>query len=260
MLEERIIERSNKFIYIYENEKRKALVEKMTNKYPVIVDRKRPMCVCINEVGLPQKISLDKIDKVKIVFFAKEYLSFLLAYNLLRAVKEQVGFETFSINRASNFLRYLNSLIDTNSFQISTLEELLSNIEKSKNSYLENYLKFIQTGNVDIFFNDLKIKFMDIFGFVKNLKMLLKNPSYFCIVFVYKQKDEVINYSIRAINSLIGIKNNFDFCINVVCTPGKWKEYLDINKYVLMYRKDYDVIEIDSSLKNYVDELKNKNC
>jgi len=91
-LKKEIMEQSrHQFIYGYYNEKRKLFFQQLENEYPIKFDCNSPMCIYLNEFGLP-KISIDDCDlnNNKIDILSRQYLSFVIAHAILQKSKNTV--------------------------------------------------------------------------------------------------------------------------------------------------------------------------
>lgn len=78
----------HQFIYGYDNEQRKILLQKLDGEYLVKNDCDYPICIYLNEFGLPKILGCtDELDNKKINILSREHLSFTIVQAILEKTK-----------------------------------------------------------------------------------------------------------------------------------------------------------------------------
>lgn len=247
-----IIEQNrHQFIYGYNGDERRIFLKGIENDFPIKVNENIPMAIYLDEIYLPEiDLSNKDVDKFRMYSIGREQFNFVVAQNILSKIlrKEENNFNEQSVEK---FLSAINRLyLNSSCKNIETLDELLNGLKESQKFYEEYY-----TGhNLDI--NELKIQFLDIAFFVRYIKKLLNNNSYFGIIVDHQREISLITK--MAINALVASRINSDISMKVACEPGEWRVYTDFNGEHIDSIHDYGIVNLDNSEKEYTRKLKNK--
>lgn len=246
----------HQFIYCYDNEQRKELLQELNIEYISKVNSNTPISVYLNEFGLPKKPICDDIDKFKIDIIAREYLAFKIAYEILLKIKTYVDINLFSEN-IKRLLGYVNRcFLNTDFEKINSLEDLIKSIEESIEFYMTYYLEYVKSGKEIKSISEVRIPFLQLEIFISQFKRILNCKSYFGILL---DKDSDISISsMKAVNSLISARINSDLSIKVLVEPDKWETFFNLTGEVIESVHDYGIIEVDDSLNQYIRKRRNK--
>lgn len=245
----------HQFIYGYNDDKRKYFLHQLVAGYPIKIDCNSPMCIYLNEFGLP-KVSIidDKLDNNKIDILSREYLSFSIAYAILQKSKDSVDLDLLN-TRLIRLLDLLNkNNVNPGYKKIKSLDELILTLAETKEFYKSYYLDYVRTGKEDKSINDIAMPFLHLEFFVSQYKRVLNNKSYFGIII--DKSDDISLASTRNVNFLVGSRINSDISMKIVVEPGKWDSYIDPNGQYVEAVHDYGVVELDDSQAEYVKKLK----
>lgn len=245
----------HQFIYSYNDDKRKTFLQQLVDSYPIKIDCNSPMCIYLNEFGLP-KVSIidDKLDNNKIDILSREYLSFSIVYAILQKSKDSVDLE-FLNTRIIRLLNMLNKYnVNPGYKEIKSLDELILTLDETKEFYKLYYLDYVMEGKEDKSINDIAMPFLHLESFVSQYKRVLNNKSYFAIIM--DKSNDISLASTRNVNFLVGSRINSDISMKIVVEPGKWDSYIDSNGQYVEAVHDYGVVELDDSQAEYVKKLK----
>ncbi len=245
----------HQFIYSYNDDKRKTFLQQLVDSYPIKIDCNSPMCIYLNEFGLP-KVSIidDKLDNNKIDILSREYLSFSIAHAILQKSKNTVDADLLN-SRITRLLSLLNKYnVNPGYKEIKSLDELILTLFNSKEFYMSYYLDYVKTGKEDKSIDGIAMPFLQLEFFASQYKRVLNNKSYFGIVI--DKCDDISLASTRAVNFLVGARINSDISMKIVVEPGKWDSYIDSNGQYVEAVHDYGVVELDDSQAEYVKKLK----
>lgn len=226
------------FIYDYGIDRQNYLIQ-LETAYPIKTEQYSPMAICMDDLRLPD-IRNEEIDKTKIAILTREYLIYSIAYKILKKVYEQIDINLLSdrINNLSFWLEKNSS----NSDKIDELKQLLQNLEKSVNFYIESYFEVLKTGKFSLDFDKLPISYMNIERFTKDIKSFLNNKSYFGIVI--NQQGQISLELQQAINWLVTKRINSNISIKVFCEEDAWKTYYDLDGVLAENIHDYENVKI----------------
>ncbi|MDE5888938.1 MAG: hypothetical protein K2H20_02850, partial [Bacilli bacterium] len=218
---------------------------------PIVLDQNKPMGIYLDTLGFPKvETDIKTLDNGKLDLFAREYFNFVLWDNLISSFRENVDTEKEQV-RIEKFLTRISNL---DGHRSKTIEDYARAIKNSRDAFLEAYMKYIQTGEIDSFIDKLEVPFIMVEYSIKKFKVMLNNNSFFAVV---ADNQEVIStYSCRAINNIVSSRINGDISMNVATDPDKWKTYYAQNGQLAEYVHDYGVIELDNSLNEHVKKLK----
>ena len=255
-LRKTIMEQSrHQFIYSYNDDRRKQFLQKLESEYPIVMNCNAPMCIYLNEFGLPKiPIEFDELDNTRINTISREYLSFTIAHSILEKSKNNVDKDLLN-SRLRKLLDLINKYnLNDDCKEITSIDELISAFEQSKLFYMSYYLEYFKNGNTTMSISDLPIPFLQLESFVSQYKRALNNKSHFGIV-LDKQED-ISTESTRAVNSFVASRINKDISIKAVVEPGNWETYISDNGQYIEAVHDYGIIELDDSQSEYVKRLK----
>jgi len=245
------LESRHQFIYGKNGIDREKFLRQFSYENPVILDDDVPCVIYMDFKELPQINEAKSIDITSLRILS-EYLNFSIAYNILSRVISDIPLETLKI-RQQEFLARINRIYSTD---FDSLEELLNVLKYTIDFYKKNYDYYLKTGDVNIPVNELPICFLDVDFFIRYVKRLLNNNSYFALVFDQQENMPVIFQ--KLINNFISSRINSDISIKVACEPDEWKIYTDVNGNLIERTHDFGEVDLDGSLKKYVKIQKNK--
>ena len=230
----------NRHMFIYDDGiERQNYLTQLENAYPIKTEQYSPMAIYMDELRLPN-VNNEEIDKTKIAILTREYLIYSIAYKILKKIYEQIDINSLNdrINNLSFWLEKNNSDID----KINELKQLLQNLEKSVNFYIESYFEVLKTGKFSLDFDKLPISYMNIEKFTKDIKSFLNNKSYFGIII--NQQGQISLELQKAINWLITKRINSNISIKVFCQESNWETYYDLDGTLAENIHDYESVKI----------------
>lgn len=241
----------HQFIYGYNNDERRIFLQGIENDFPIKVNENIPMAIYLDESYLAEiDLKNTDVDKFRMYSIGREQFNFVIGQNILNKILRQAE-NNLNEQSVEKFLSSINKLYLSSSCKnIETLDELLNVLKKSQKFYEEYYAG----QHLDI--NELKIQFLDITSFIRHIKKLLNNNSYFNIIVDYRS--EISQISKIAINALVASRINSDISMKVACEPGEWKVYTDFNGQHIDSIHDYGIVNLDNSEREYTRKLKNK--
>lgn len=252
-IENQIISDNNhQFIYKFDENERKQFLQDIVNNHPVIMNENRPMAIYLNKIGLPKfYLHQHELDKIKLATFCSEYLNFSIAHEITDSLLKNYDYKNTDDN-ILKFLEFINEIADHN-INISTLHELNDILKKTRDTYYENYCIYKKIGEHSDFINELPIPFLDIQYYLKKIKEIINNNSYFCILINYQ--DDISLHSIQAINSLVSSRINSDISIKIASDYNAWPTHYSLNGDLIQNVHDYTEINLDNNCSNYVKKL-----
>ncbi len=252
-LEDSIMEMRHHFIYGRAKAEREKSLREVALNNPIVLDQNKPMGVYLDRIGLPKvETEVRGLDKDRFNLFAREYFGFVLWDNLLTKFRESVDIDKEK-KRIDVFLERISCL---DGYKAKTIEDYARVIKNSRDAFLEAYIKYVQTGEVGNFIENLEVPFIMIEYSIKKFKGMLNNNSFFAII--AEHNETISNSSYRAINNIVCSRINGDISMNVATEPDSWKTYYGMNGQLAEYVHDYGVIELDNSLNEHIKKLKMK--
>lgn len=245
----------HQFIYAYNGQERTGFLKKLALKYPIILDKSRPMGIYLEEIGIPKSDkSMEGLDKIALSAFHREYFYFLVASGIVDTSFKQISEQDLEC-RTKEFLNRVNKLMLNKAHtSISSLQELKIILNEVKQAYLFNYEQYIASGQLKSFVDNLPISFLWLDKFVELYKKMLNNNSYFAILIDHQKPINSLSY--RAINSLVASRINADLSMKVICEPKSWGSHCDFNGNFIENVHDYGTVELDDSFKEHMKKLK----
>lgn len=253
-LKKQIMEQSRHlFIYGYNNEHRTQFLKSLEKKYPIIFDSNKPIALYFDSLGFPKvDADLNNNDSHLIHTMSREYLYFTIASKIL--LESMENDKEILNNRLTKLISLINRNKNIGHAEIETADDLLKEIETSRNFYYENYLNYVNGLIKNIPVNDITVPFLQLEMFISKYKEAMNIDSYFGIIFD-KKGQQAIN-STQAINNLIGGRINKDISVKAVIEPNDWETYYDANGQYIEATHDYGTVEMDNSFQNHIKTLK----
>ena len=255
-LRKTIMEQSrHQFIYSYNDDRRKLFLQKLDSEYPVVMDCNNPMCIYLNEFGLPKvPMEFEALDNNRIDILSREYLSFTIAHAILEKSKNNIDNNLLN-SRIRRLLDLINKYdLNGDYKEITSLDELISVLKQSKSFYMSYYLEYIKTGKETMSISELPIPFLQLESFVSQYKRALNNKSHFGIVL--DKYDDILLESTKAVNLFVSSRINSNISMKIVLEPDNWDTYITPNGQYAEAIHDYGIIELDDSRTEYVKQLK----
>jgi hypothetical protein len=234
----------HQFIYGQNGKRREEILRGIVNDNPICCDINEPGSIILDNDYLSGGESVVQLDSYKKLAAAREHLSFAVCGKLLDEAL------SLDINaRSDEFLDRMNRLFVGSGKSIDDLETLVKVLYQARDFYRDGYKTYLETG-VFPSLEELPIKFMEIDMFMRYYKKLLNNNSYFSVV--VDQQSPISSLSKRAINDVVGKRINKDISMKVACQPDEWETYYDLGGQFIQDVHDYGIVELDSSLSQYV--------
>ena len=246
---------SHKYVYGYYRNARCNFLKSLEDIYPVVFDCDKPIAIYLDNFSLPM-IDCNKkdIDKNLLCTLSSEYLYFSIVYSIMNKIVEIDGFNILE-DRVKKILNYFNFMCLNEDFsKIDSIDKLLIALKKSKDFYFNYYHDYMSLDVLRFNINDLEIPFVDICSYLKVMKEILNNNSYFSLIVDCKHDVPVISKS--AINSFVASRCNKDISFNVITDIDDWNVYYDLNGNVVQYIHDYDIIKLDSNYDDYMKRIR----
>lgn len=247
IIEEQIMkQREHKFIYSNNTNNRSNDLKKMISKFPINIKSEKTMGIYVPKIGIP----LDSREEhimcpemiYKINYIAREYLNYLIEYNLIKNIidnKEVINKIEFSL------LNVINSAYFNRLFVINDINTYLYEIELILNMLIDVYDKVLETGMLHELVNYIPHKFISIEWLCDILKKLLITDEPFTLILDNKTKVSLA--SLRAVMDLLSIKTS-SLCIKIATSRESWKTYKTSNGKV----KRLSHIELDDNYNKFI--------
>jgi hypothetical protein len=246
----------HEFIYCKNNEERKSFLDSMRDDYVIKLDSNEPAVVFVDDFMLPTiDIGMRTMD-TRVKSIAREYLSFTLVAAIVEQTIQQNKLEELN-QKMVKFIKDVNRLyINDDEFHISDVSGLLDALKKSKEFYRNHYVELMHTGEWSGDFSTIPISFMEFSMFITAYKRALGRSSHIGMVLDYQGSGAVVSQ--RAVNGIVTKRIAGDAPMKIVCEPGEWKTYHDLNGVLAEDVHDYSSIDLDGSHREYVKRLMNK--
>ena len=247
----------HEFIYCKNNDIRREFLGGISDSYPIKIDSNEPAMVYVDDFMLPVvEQTMYPLD-IRVQSVAREYLSFTLVAAIVEQTIRQNELEELN-QRMTRFIRDVNRLYITDEeYNVSDISGLLEALKRSKEFYKSHYVELMKTGLWTGDFNTLPISFMDFSMFITAYKRVLGRKSHFGIVLDYQGSGAVVSQ--KAVNGLITKRIAGDAPMKVVCEPGSWKTYHDLNGMLAEDVHDYSTVDLDGSFKEHIKQLRLNN-
>ena len=254
---EEIMDQSrHQFIYGYNTDERTKQIKEMVKDYPIKIGESSPMGIYLENHAITSEKTDHNIDKMLASRMSQEYLCFSIAYTLLDKALDDNDFSAIP-QRVSTFLTAINQLlIDQESANVKSLQELLQILKMGLNFYQINYNATVETGSFTGHFSDIPMSFMSLDVFIKYFKKMLNNNSYVAVI--VDLKNPISSLATQAINEYLTKRCNADLSMKVVCEPGAWATYYDFSGIPVEYIHDYGTVELDESHQKCLENIKSR--
>lgn len=232
MIDRVVLESRHKFVY-YDDNKDKIL--DMVSRYPAIIDSDSPILVYIKDSGLPKmdnKLGLNK-DKIKSIH--NNYYSLLIFFSIIDTLIKSIDIDILNsrLKGTFEFCSY------NNKEEIRDVVTLRDKLLKSKNDYRDAYIKYIETGELDLFDN-IEIPFIIVDSSVRDLKEEIGLREHFSLLLEIGSDLSIYNY--MSVNNYIASRCNGYLSMNVLCRDNEWGCYYTSNGQFIEYVHDYTEI------------------
>ena len=246
----------HEIIYCSDNERRNVFLNDMINDYPIKIDSDEPAIVYVDDFMLPNTdLNITTLDS-RVQSIAREYLSFTLIASIVEQTIRQENLEKIN-KKLTKFIGDINRLyIDDEKFFIRDVSDLLDVLKKSKEFYKEHYVELMNRGIWNGDFSTIPMSFVEFGMFISAYKRGLNRSSHFGLILNYNGSGAVVSQ--RAVNGLVTRRIAGDAAIKLVCEPGIWKTYHDLNGMLAEDVHDYSSIDLDGSLKKHIKQLRYK--
>lgn len=238
VLEDIIMRPTHKFVYGSEEERSKYL-KKLAAIYCFNSKEKAPVGVYIDDEVLEICKNKD-CDKNKIEFFNSRYFEINTMYHILDKLIKELP-EDILKNIAKDILIPFN---DTARNSFSSLEELRDELLKVKQIYLKEYKRYIETGKLNYFIDELRVFMIFIDLTLDNLKRVMPNLDY--ISLLINKGHEYSTIYTQVINFYIGARSNGTLNINIGCNnSSEWPTLIDLNGNYVQCIHDFDIVQME---------------
>lgn len=245
------------FVYGYNNDSRKEIVDSLEKDYPVVFDSNKPMAVNIKDLGIPDyKINYDGVDYNKLILIGKEYFDFTVFDSIIKRTREAYD-DDFINQRLKNVYEMLNrSSLNPDPIVIEDIKSLLSVIEEAKDFYHGTYKEYVETGRDYKPIDVITLPFVDLDFLIKRYKSEMNNNSYFG--FIIDKQNPIARTSMMAINLYTGARINDNISMKIFTDPNDWDCYKTSDGGFVEAVHDYGEVELDDSVKKYIKEQKRR--
>ena len=117
----------HQFIYGYNDENRKSLIKELEIEYPIKVNENIPIILNLKNWALPNLFNI----------LSRDYLNIVIVSEIISKIKN-VDFKIESI------INLFNRFLTTEYPRLTTLEDLMNVLEKTKEIYMTSYIKYIK--------------------------------------------------------------------------------------------------------------------
>ena len=224
----------HKFVYYDDIDKCKILDD--LSKYKVNLDSKEPIVIYINDLGLPKVNEDVEVDRYRIEFFHHRYYELLILLSIIDKLIESIDIDVLN----SRFKRLFHLLSDN--VDISDVMVLRELLDKCKNIYKREYIKYINTGILGDFYSDLEISNVIIDMIVPCIKKSIGLEKYFSLLI--DVDSEISKYNEMSINDYIASRCTGYLSVNILLSKYEWKYYYSSNGQFIENIHDYSEINL----------------
>ena len=141
------------FVYGYNNECRNKFIKKIDENYPVVPDSDNSFSLCLSSNDFPNfEVNLNGKSKYTFSVLCNECFSFIVASKLLKKIIES---NITNLNERFSKLLHDNYLEE----EITSVEELYDEINKSKEFFCKNLIKYSTEDDVEVDIVKLELNF-----------------------------------------------------------------------------------------------------
>ena len=123
-------------------------------------------------------------------------------------------------------------------------------INESKTFYKKYYEYYLTHGNSIYKIDEIRIQFVQLELFLKQIKKEINNDSYFALII--DNKKDIFSLSTKVINLYVGSRINDVISMKIATDPNKWKSFVDCNGQFVEAVHDYGEVELDDSYKKMI--------
>lgn len=239
MFDSIVLDSRHKFVYCLEEEKKGIF--NLFSKYGAKMDSDMPILVYVDDAGLPTIDNKLALAWNRIQSFHTNYYSFLLFSTILTTLMEQVEHDTLNERLKGTFRLCSYGIGD----KISDVVILRDKLLKNKEDYKKAYIKYMETGNLDLL-DQLEFFIIIINPLVESLKKDIGLKQNFILLLDLGSNLSI--YNKMSVNDYIGSKSNDYLSICVLCGENDWGYYYTNHGQVI--QDTYDYVEIFDK-KNY---------
>lgn len=232
MIDRVVLESRHKFVY-YDNNKDKIL--DMVSRYPARIDSDSPILVYIKDNGLPKMDNKLGLNKYKIKSIHNNYYSLLIFFSIIDTLIRDIDIDVLN-SRLKRTFKFCSFNIKEKIRDVVTLRDKLL---KSKNDYRDAYIKYMETGKLDLF-DKIEIPFIIVDSSVEDLKEEIRLKEHFSLLLEIGADLSIYNY--MAVNNYIASRCNGYLSMNVLCRDNEWGCYYTSNGQFIEYVHDYTEI------------------
>lgn len=242
------------FVYGEKSQERTSFLKGLEDDYPIKCNEDSPMAIYLDDFGLPSLPNQNpNIDKIRIKTIGREFFNASLTYKIVNRLMKK---DDLSSEQISYFLKNVSRInLPGSDERIASLEELTKLLKETKDFYQTYYHEYVKENPSLPNFNEIKMPFIELNGTIIYLKKALKNDSYFGIIIDHNEPISLT--STQVINGIVTRRINKDISMKIVTEPDKWLSFYDQSGELAEATHDYGVVELDSSLKQYVKKMKN---
>ena len=244
-----LINRDNQFIYCNDKNKRKEYLMSIEKDNPIVMNSQTPIVVYTNDFSLDKEKKLHFDRNYMLSKISSEHLNFSLLKSTIEKILSQDDLK-ISLEKAKDFLRFIEKISFDKELKLSSLEELLDYLKESCYFYKEYYNDFVRKESTKKDILDLKLSNVTYESMIYKIKKMLNNSSYFVLVFD-KQKDISVNTA-RSINNLILNRNSNDLSIKVACEEKSWPTYSNQNDIKILEGIDFESVKLSDKGIQYI--------
>ena len=244
-LKKRIVGNVHTFIYGYNGDSRTQFLKGIEEEYPVRTNNNQPVVLYLDQLGF-QDADL-KVKSMQTIYkIIERYINFCIAERILQRTLESGKYDL------SKLIEYIKSFVKSGT-KIETIEDLLREINISKEFLSESYYKYIRGTISGVFFSGLAIPEIILNGFIKKYKDAMEMHSHFSLI--YDKKGPISIHSEEKINDLIGSQIASLLSINVATDPNEWTIYEKSDGTPLKIPRNYSIVELDDSYQKTIGRI-----
>lgn len=233
MFDNIVLESRHKFVYYYDDNKDKIL--DMVSRYPARMDSDTPILVYVQDDGLLKMDNKLGLNKYKIISIHNNYYSLLIFSSIIDTLIKNIDIEVLN-SRLKTTFEFCSFNIKEEIRDVVTLRDKLL---ESKNDYRDAYIKYMETGELDLFDN-LEIPFVIIDFSVEDLKQEIGLKENFSLLLEMGSDLSIYNY--MSVNNYIASRCNGYLSMNILCGDNEWGYYYTSNGQFIEYVHDYTEI------------------
>lgn len=243
-LKERIVGYVHTFIYGYNGDSRTQFLKGIEEEYPVRTNNNQPVVLYLDQLGFQDEdVELRGKSIQNIYRLSEQYINFCVIARILERTLESGNHDL------SKLIENIKPVVKSGT-KIETIEDLLREINISKEFLSENYYKYIRGTISGVFFSGLAISEIILNEFIKKYKESMGMHSHFSLI--YDKKGPISIYSEEKINDLIGSQIASLLSINVATDPNEWTIYEKSDGTPLKIPRNYSIVELDDSYQKSI--------